>query len=65
MYAYRYAPPARRLPDTVPLKPVSLDRLQDLGILYWHLDAADKHETDPKLAAIRKVCLFSYSTTTH
>ena len=39
----------------VPPKPVSLALLQELGVLYWCLDA-DKYETDPKLAAIRKVC---------
>lgn len=29
-------------------------------MLYWKLDA-DKHETDPRLAAIRKVYNYSYT----
>ena len=43
----------------VPPKPASLAVLQELGVLYWRLDA-DAHETDPKLAAIRKVRGYSY-----
>jgi cupin superfamily acireductone dioxygenase involved in methionine salvage len=42
-----------------PAKPASLAALQELGVLYWRLDA-DAHETDPKLAAIRKVRGYSY-----
>ena len=40
-------------------EPVSLKKLRDLGVLYWKLDA-DAHETDPKLAAIRKERGYSY-----
>lgn len=39
--------------------PADLRKLRDLGVLYWKLDA-DKHETDPKLDAIRKVRGYSY-----
>ncbi|GFH31095.1 acireductone dioxygenase (Fe(2+)-requiring) [Haematococcus lacustris] len=42
-----------------PNQPVSLSQLAQLGVLYWKLDA-DQHETDPKLAAIRKVRGYSY-----
>ena len=42
-----------------PEKPASLAVLQELGVLYWRLDA-DKHETDPRLAAIRKIRNYSY-----
>ena len=34
-------------------------RLRDLGVLYWKLDPA-KHESDPKLEAIRKKRGYSY-----
>jgi 1,2-dihydroxy-3-keto-5-methylthiopentene dioxygenase len=47
--------PHRRSPN----QPVPLEKLRDLGVLYWKLDA-DNHETDPKLAAIRKVRGYSY-----
>ena len=36
-----------------------LEKLRDLGVLYWKLDA-DNHVTDPKLAAIRKARGYSY-----
>lgn len=42
-----------------PNEPCSLDKLAELGVLYWKLDA-DKHETDPRLDAIRKVRGYSY-----
>ena len=42
-----------------PNQPVPLEKLRDLGVLYWKLDA-DNHETDPKLAAIRKARGYSY-----
>lgn len=42
-----------------PNQPVNPEKLAELGVLCWHLDA-DKHETDPKLAAIRKVRGYSY-----
>jgi 1,2-dihydroxy-3-keto-5-methylthiopentene dioxygenase len=42
-----------------PNQPVPLSKLAELGVLYWKLDA-DTHETDPKLAAIRKVRGYSY-----
>jgi 1,2-dihydroxy-3-keto-5-methylthiopentene dioxygenase len=37
-----------------------LAKLRELGVLYWKLDA-DNHETDPRLAAIRKVRDYSYT----
>lgn len=43
-----------------PNKPCSLAKLRELGVLYWKLDA-DNHETDPRLAAIRKVRNYSYT----
>lgn len=43
-----------------PNKPCTLEELRKLGVLAWHLDA-DKHETDPMLAAIRKVRNYSYT----
>ena len=55
MHANRL-PCSRRL---VPNKPASPETLAKLGVLYWKLDA-DKHEMDPKLAAIRKVRGYSY-----
>lgn len=42
-----------------PNQPAALSKLAQLGVLYWQLDA-DAHETDPKLAAIRKVYNYSY-----
>lgn len=42
-----------------PNQPVSPQKLAELGVLYWHLDA-DKWENDPKLEAIRKVRGYSY-----
>ncbi|GAX80334.1 hypothetical protein CEUSTIGMA_g7772.t1 [Chlamydomonas eustigma] len=42
-----------------PEKPASLQVLQNLGVLYWKLDA-DQYETDPRLAAIRKVRGYSH-----
>ncbi|GIL73530.1 hypothetical protein Vretimale_5198 [Volvox reticuliferus] len=47
--------PHRQNPD----EPCPLSKLRELGVLYWRLDA-DKHETDPRLAAIRKVYNYSY-----
>ena len=43
-----------------PNKPVSLQTLSNLGVLYFRLDA-DNHETDTRLAAIRKVRNYSYT----
>jgi hypothetical protein len=37
-----------------------LAALRKLGVLAWRLDA-DNHETDPRLAAIRKVRGYSYT----
>jgi 1,2-dihydroxy-3-keto-5-methylthiopentene dioxygenase len=48
--------PSRRLD---PHQPVSLQKLRELGVLYWRLDA-DKHETDERLAAIRKARNYSW-----
>ena len=42
-----------------PNEPCSLAALRKLGVLAWKLDA-DNHETDPRLAAIRKVRNYSY-----
>lgn len=54
------SPEDQRLPHKQhPNKPCSLAALRDLGVLYWKLDA-DKHDTDPRLAAIRKVQNYSY-----
>ncbi|KAI8467010.1 MAG: aci-reductone dioxygenase, partial [Monoraphidium minutum] len=51
----------QRLPhQRVPNKPCPLAELNRLGVKSWKLDA-DAHETDPKLAAIRKVRNYSYS----
>ncbi|MEW5306061.1 MAG: hypothetical protein WDW38_010002 [Sanguina aurantia] len=50
----------QRLPHRCePNQPAALSKLAQLGVLYWQLDA-DAHETDPKLAAIRKVYNYSY-----
>lgn len=49
------AVPCRQEPN----QPCSLEKLRELGVLYWKLDA-DAHETDPRLAAIRKVHSYSY-----
>lgn len=43
-----------------PNEPCSLSALRELGVLAWKLDA-DNHETDPRLAAIRKVRGYSYT----
>lgn len=51
------AGPARR---QVPNKPCPLSELRKLGVLSWKLDA-DAHETDAKLAAVRKVRGYSYT----
>ncbi|KIY99644.1 1,2-dihydroxy-3-keto-5-methylthiopentene dioxygenase [Monoraphidium neglectum] len=47
---------ARRSPN----KPATLSDLSKLGVTTWQLDA-DAHETDPKLAAVRKVRGYSYT----
>lgn len=50
----------QRLPHKKsPNKPVDLEKLRDLGVLYWRLDA-DNYEKDPRLAAIRKERGYSY-----
>lgn len=36
-----------------------MEKLRDLGVLYWSLDA-DNYEKDPRLAAIRKERGYSY-----
>lgn len=51
----------QRLPHRCePNEPCSLAALRKLGVLAWRLDA-DNHETDPRLAAIRKVRGYSYT----
>eukprot|EP00850_Spirogloea_muscicola_P020342 SM000213S06807 [mRNA] locus=s213:84456:86608:+ [translate_table: standard] len=42
-----------------PNQPVSSNKLDDLGVLQWRLDA-DQWESDPKLAAIREERGYSY-----
>jgi hypothetical protein len=42
-----------------PNQPCPASNLAELGVLYWPLDP-EIHETDPKLAAIRKVRGYSY-----
>ncbi|KAG2484248.1 hypothetical protein HYH03_016893 [Edaphochlamys debaryana] len=42
-----------------PNEPCTLAKLREMGVTYWSLDA-DNWETDPKLAAIRKVHGMSY-----
>ena len=42
-----------------PNQPVSLEKLRDLGVVYWKLDA-DNFEKDAKLAAIRQARGYSY-----
>mmetsp|Transcript_18741 Transcript_18741/g.40301 ORF Transcript_18741/g.40301 Transcript_18741/m.40301 type:complete len:202 (-) Transcript_18741:796-1401(-) len=50
----------QRLPHRLnPNKPATLEKLRGLGVLYWKLDA-DNYETDPRLAAIRKIRNYSY-----
>lgn len=43
----------------IPNKPATAEGLSKLGILAWKLDPTD-WESDPKLAAIRKVRSYSY-----
>uniref|UniRef100_A0A8C6G8I3 Acireductone dioxygenase n=1 Tax=Mus spicilegus TaxID=10103 RepID=A0A8C6G8I3_MUSSI len=47
--------PHRAQPD----RPVSLEQLRTLGVLYWKLDA-DKYENDPELEKIRKMRNYSW-----
>ncbi|KAL0622028.1 1,2-dihydroxy-3-keto-5-methylthiopentene dioxygenase [Plecturocebus cupreus] len=47
--------PHRRNPD----RPVGLEQLQRLGVLYWKLDA-DKYENDPELEKIRRERNYSW-----
>ncbi|KAJ8398218.1 hypothetical protein AAFF_G00430620 [Aldrovandia affinis] len=50
----------QRLPHKCdPNKPVSLEELKHLGILYWMLNA-DLYETDPELQKIREERHYSY-----
>lgn len=42
-----------------PNKPCPLSTLRALGVLSWQMDA-DGWESDPKLAAVRKVRNYSY-----
>lgn len=50
----------QRLPHHCePKQYISLERLADLGVLYWHLDA-DKYETDPELQQIRENRGYTY-----
>lgn len=55
-----HARPRRRTPN----EPATPQRLADLGVLYWKLDAdafAEDYQRDPKLAAIRKARNYSYT----
>ncbi|GLJ40051.1 hypothetical protein SUGI_0820050 [Cryptomeria japonica] len=50
----------QRLPhQTNPPQYVSLEKLADIGVLYWKLDA-DNFETDPELQKIRKTRGYNY-----
>nr|XP_004656586.2 1,2-dihydroxy-3-keto-5-methylthiopentene dioxygenase [Jaculus jaculus] len=42
-----------------PHRPVGLEQLRALGVLYWKLDA-DKYENDPELETIRRERNYSY-----
>uniref|UniRef100_A0A7N5KCI4 Acireductone dioxygenase n=1 Tax=Ailuropoda melanoleuca TaxID=9646 RepID=A0A7N5KCI4_AILME len=49
-----------RLPHRAePSRPVGLEQLRQLGVLYWKLDA-DKYENDPELEKIRKERNYSW-----
>ncbi|XDB53548.1 hypothetical protein ABFV05_007164 [Capra hircus] len=49
-----------RLPHRAePARPVGLEQLRRLGVLYWKLDA-DKYENDPELEKIRKERNYSW-----
>lgn len=49
-----------RLPHrTEPARPVGLEQLRRLGVLYWKLDA-DKYENDPELEKIRNERNYSW-----
>jgi 1,2-dihydroxy-3-keto-5-methylthiopentene dioxygenase len=51
----------QRLPHHCePRQDISLEKLADLGVLYWHLDA-DKYETDPDLQQIRENRGYTYT----
>jgi hypothetical protein len=50
---------ATKTRSRTPNEPCTLAALRELGVLSWRLDA-DAHETDPKLAAIRKVRGYSW-----
>ncbi|KAM8932033.1 acireductone dioxygenase isoform 2-T2 [Lycaon pictus] len=49
----------RRPHRAEPSRPVGLEQLRRLGVLYWKLDA-DKHENDPELEKIRKERNYSW-----
>lgn len=53
----------QRLPHHCdPPQYVSVEKLADLGVLSWHLDA-DKYETDPELQQIREDRGYTYTDT--
>ena len=55
------SPDDQRLPHRQsPNKPCALAALRRLGVLSWRMDA-DAWQSDPKLAAVRKVRGYSYS----
>ncbi|XP_027477922.1 1,2-dihydroxy-3-keto-5-methylthiopentene dioxygenase [Zalophus californianus] len=49
----------RRPHRAEPSRPVGLEQLRQLGVLYWKLDA-DKYENDPELEKIRKERNYSW-----
>ncbi|CAK6444860.1 unnamed protein product [Pipistrellus nathusii] len=49
----------RRPNRAEPARPVGLEQLRRLGILYWKLDP-DRHESDPELEKIRKERHYSW-----
>ena len=58
-YMDKSADDPRRPHRREPARPVSLEQLRGLGVLYWKLDA-DKYESDPELEKIRKERNYSW-----
>ncbi|XP_060025428.1 acireductone dioxygenase isoform X2 [Lagenorhynchus albirostris] len=58
-YMDKSADDPRRPHRGEPARPVSLEQLRGLGVLYWKLDA-DKYENDPELEKIRKERNYSW-----
>ncbi|XP_059798275.1 acireductone dioxygenase isoform X2 [Balaenoptera ricei] len=58
-YMDKSADDPRRPHRGEPARPVGLEQLRGLGVLYWKLDA-DKYENDPELEKIRKERNYSW-----